>query len=90
MIVRNVQQAVRSYQNMNNVSEGTTVGTTSAGPIFGTGFFIENVPTHPVSGLSYSYFGSVPGIGTLFTTSTGTASDGTAASYYAPTGTQDW
>jgi type II secretory pathway pseudopilin PulG len=90
MIVRNVQQAVRSYQNMNNVSEGTTVGTTTAGPIFGSGFFIENSPTHPVSGLTYGYIGSVPGIGTLFTTSSGTPTNGGTAADYAPTGYQDW
>lgn len=90
MIVRNVQQAVRSYQNMNNVSEGSTVDTTIAGPIFGTGDFIEIPPTHPVAGLSYVYSGTVPGIGTLFTTSTGTPTSGAPASYYDPTGTQDW
>ena len=89
MIVRNVQQAVRSYQNMNNVTEGSAVGTTSSGPIFGAGFFMENVPTHPVGGLSYSFTGSVPAIGTLFTTSTGTPTNG-SLSDYAPTGYQDW
>ena len=90
MIVRNVQQAVRSYQNMNIVSEGTTIGVTTSGPIFGSGNFIENIPTPPVPGLTYTFGPTVPGIGTLFTVVGGTASDGTAASYYAPTGTQDW
>ena len=90
MIVRNVQQAVRSYQNMNNIAEGTAVTTTTAGPIFGPGFFIENLPTHPVAGLSYSYTGSVPGIGTLFTSSTGTPTNGGTVADYSPTGTQDW
>lgn len=90
MIVRNVQQAVRSYQNMNNVSEGSTVGTTITGPIFGSGNFVENPPTHPVSGLSYLYSGTVPAIGSLFTSSTGTPSNGGTAGDYAPTGFQDW
>jgi len=85
MIVRNVQQAVRSYQNMNNVSEGSACTADLAGPIFGPGDFIENVPVHPVPGLTYSYTGTVPAIGTLYTTSTGTN-----AADYAPTGTNDW
>jgi type II secretory pathway pseudopilin PulG len=90
MIVRNVQQAVRSYQNMNNVSEGTTVSAAVGGPIFGSGYFIENLPVHPVAGLSYSYTGTIPGIGTLFTSSTGTPTNGGTAADYAPTGTNDW
>ena len=90
MIIRNVQQAVRSYQNMNNATENSSVGTTTSGPIFGSGFFIENIPTSPVAGLTYGFIGSVPGIGTLFTTTTGTPSGGGDADDYAPTGYQDW
>jgi hypothetical protein len=90
MVVRNVQQAVRSYQNMNNVAVGATVGVTTAGPIFGAGNFIENIPTHPVAGLSYSYTGTVPAVGTLFATSSGTPTNGGAVADYAPTNFQDW
>jgi type II secretory pathway pseudopilin PulG len=90
MVVRNVQQAVRSYQNMNNVAVGATVGVTTAGPIFGAGNFIENIPTHPVAGLSYSYTGTVPAVGTLFATSTGTPTNGGAVADYEPTNFQDW
>ncbi|TAE77364.1 MAG: hypothetical protein EAZ65_02540 [Verrucomicrobia bacterium] len=90
MVVRNVQQAVRSYQNMNNISVGAAVDATVAGPIFGPGDFIENLPTHPVAGLSYTYTGTVPAIGTLFTSSTGTPTNGGALSDYAPTNYQDW
>ncbi|RYD64374.1 MAG: hypothetical protein EOP83_09905 [Verrucomicrobiaceae bacterium] len=90
MIVRNVQQAVRSYQNMNNVSEGSSVATDISGPIFGSGDFIEVPPTHPVSGLSYQYTGTIPAIGSLFTSSTGTPTNGGTAADYAPTAFQDW
>ncbi len=92
MIIRNVQQALRSYQNMNNVAEGATVDSTLAGPLFGPGDFIEIPPTHPVAGLSYSYAGVVTPIGTLFTTSTGTPTNGGQLSDYEPTaGTyNDW
>ena len=90
MVIRNVQQAVRSYQNMNNIAVGAAVDATVAGPIFGPGDFIENLPTHPVAGLSYTYTGTVPAIGTLFTSSTGTPTNGGALSDYSPTNYQDW
>ena len=90
LTIRNVQQAVRSYQNMNNVSEGSTLATDISGPIFGSGDFIEVPPTHPVSGLSYQYSGVIPPIGTLFTSSTGTPTNGGTAADYAPTAYQDW
>ncbi|MCW1924147.1 hypothetical protein OKA05_16385 [Luteolibacter arcticus] len=90
MIVRNVQQAVRSYQNMNNVTEATALDTSVAGPIFGTGDFIEVPPTHPVGGLSYSYATTIPGIGTLVATSTGTPTNGGTAAEYSPKDYQDW
>ena len=92
MVVRNIQQAVRSYQNMNNVAQGATLDMTTTGPIIGPGDFIENTPTHPVAGLSYSYSATVPGIGTLVATSTGTPTNGGTVADYSPTaGTySDW
>ena len=90
MVIRNVQQAVRSYQNMNNIAVGAAVDATVAGPIFGPGDFIENLPTHPVAGLSYTYTGTVPAIGTLFTSSTGTPTNGGTLADYAPSNFQDW
>jgi len=84
MNIRNVQQAVRSYQNMNNVSEGSSVGTDDAGPIFGPGDFLENAPTHPVAGAAYDFTGDIPAIGTLFMT-------GDAADYEPAAGSyKDW
>ncbi|MCW1884457.1 hypothetical protein OKA04_06920 [Luteolibacter flavescens] len=86
MNIRNVQQAVRSYQNMNNKPVGFTIATTATtdGPIFGAGQFIEKVPTHPVSSGVYAFTGSIPTVGTLFMT--GSLSD------YEPaaTDTSDW
>jgi type II secretory pathway pseudopilin PulG len=92
MVVRNIQQAVRSYQNMNNIAEGAALDMTAAGPIIGPGDFIENTPTHPVAGLSYNYSATVPAIGTLVATSTGTPTNGGAVADYSPTaGTyNDW
>ena len=84
MVVRNIQQAVRSYQNMNNVAQGATLDMTVAGPIIGPGDFIENTPTHPVAGLSYNYSGTVPPIGTLVATSTGTPTNGGTVADYDP------
>ncbi len=50
--IRNVQQAVRSYANMNGVNPNTTVATLQT-DVFGPGKFIENDPTagtHPAGG----------------------------------------
>jgi len=87
--IRNVQQAVRSYANMNGKNAGETVTTLQA-DIFGAGKFIENDPTagtHP-AGTSVTYGIAaptiIPAVGTLYMT----ASD----AEYAPTAgtTNDW
>lgn len=85
MVVRNIQQAVRSYQNMNNINQGAALDMTATGPIVGPGDFIENAPTHPVAGLSYTYSATIPAIGTLVATSTGTPSSGGTTADYDPT-----
>ncbi len=85
--IRNVQQAVRSYSNMNGLNPGGVVATTD---IFGAGKFIENDPTasaHPAGGsVTYTIAAPtvIPAIGTLYMT----ASD----PEYAPTAgtTGDW
>ncbi len=85
--IRNVQQAVRSYSNMNGLNPGGVVAKTD---IFGAGKFIENDPTagtHPAGGsIVYSIAAPtvIPAIGTLYMT----ASD----PEYAPTAgtTGDW
>ncbi len=90
--IRNVQQAVRSYSNMNGQNPGATVAGLKA-EIFGAGKFIENDPTlgtHPAgSGTTYSIAadGVIPVIGTLYMTTSGTD----AADYAPKAGTYgDW
>ena len=86
--IRNVQQAVRSYSNMNGKNAGDTV-TGLDGEIFGSGKFIEVNPTtttHP-AGSTVSYAISaptvIPAFGTLYLTCTGTG----AADYMPNAGT---
>ena len=87
--IRNVQQAVRSYSNMNGKNAGDTITGLKA-EIFGAGKFIENDPTlgtHP-AGTSVTYQIAaptvIPAVGTLYMTASNTE--------YAPaTGTtNDW
>jgi type II secretory pathway pseudopilin PulG len=89
LTIRNVQQAVRSFSNMNGHNPGDTVPTLQT-DIFGAGKFIENDPTagsHPAgTGVSYTIAAAttIPVVGTLYLT----ASD----AEYAPTvgTTDDW
>lgn len=100
--IRNVQQAVRSFSNMNglNPGDGATEITakgfgTLESEVFGPGKFIENDPTaagasHP-AGTGYAYApttaGTIPLIGTLYLEVTGTD----AADYMPAVGsTNDW
>jgi prepilin-type N-terminal cleavage/methylation domain-containing protein len=96
LTIRNVQQAVRSFANMNGLPEGGAVATTD---IFGTGKFMQNDPTagsHPGgAGLTYTIAAPtvIPTVGTLYLGVSGSAtSDSTPASYYMPAaGTySDW
>ena len=69
--IRNVQQAVRSYANMNGVNPNTTVATLET-DVFGPGKFIENNPTanpHPAGGTYVFTIAAptlVPDIGDLY------------------------
>lgn len=94
--IRNCQQAVRSWSNMNGKNVGDTIdpGTSAAaGDIFGPQKFMETNPVAENSGkhpagtpVVYEYGPdsgtAVPAIGTLYVT----ASD----AEYAPTDTGDW
>ncbi len=89
LTIRNVQQAVRSFSNMNGHNPGDTVATLQT-DLFGAGKFIENDPTagsHP-AGTAVSYVigaaTTIPVVGTLYMT----ADD----AEYAPTAgsTDDW
>lgn len=81
--IRNVQQAVRAYANVNNINPGHApampAGKSLKGEIFGEGKFIANDPTssdrkHP-GGSEYSYAipapTIVPALGELYMNVTG-------------------
>ena len=78
LTIRNTQQAVRSYANLNNKNVGDTIAKTD---IFGVGKFVATDPTtinHPGgTGLSYEIPAPtvVPDTGILYLTVTGTASN---------------
>lgn len=65
MNIRNVQQAVRSWQNMNAKNVGDTYVTTTA--IIGAGLFVETTPVCPGAG-TYTIGTAVPDVGTLVMT----------------------
>jgi prepilin-type N-terminal cleavage/methylation domain-containing protein len=87
MMIRNVQQAVRSYANMNEKVPG---GEVSPSELFGPGKFFESDPTapdtkHPAGDpYSYAYVANagekIPQIGELYIHTTG----GTEPEYYNP------
>jgi prepilin-type N-terminal cleavage/methylation domain-containing protein len=71
--IRNVQQAVRSYSNLNGKNAGDTVATLKS-EVFGSGKFIEVDPTtttHPAgSTVTYQILAetTIPAFGTLYLT----------------------
>ncbi|MFD2257781.1 hypothetical protein ACFSSA_13955 [Luteolibacter algae] len=78
--IRNVQQAVRSYSNMNGKNAGDTDADLRT-EIFGAGKFIEKDPTagaHP-AGSNFSYKiaepTTIPDIGSLYMAVEGAAAD---------------
>jgi type II secretory pathway pseudopilin PulG len=60
--IRNVQNVIRSYQNLNGLDTGTPMDV--AGDLTGPGNFIQSLPVCPASG-TYTYASAVPPIGTL-------------------------
>src|ERR1035437_463787 len=61
--IRNVQQGVRSFSNMNGLNPGGATAWYAS--VIGSGLFVETVPACPAAG-SYTYAsGSIPNIGTL-------------------------
>ena len=84
MQIRNVQQAVRSYANMNGVNSGATV-TGLQGLVIGAGKFVEKTPACPGSG-TYTYVGdTVPAVGVLYMTCSLATSE-----THAPATFTDW
>lgn len=67
MQIRNVQQAVRSYTNLNGLNAGVTVSGLKT-LLIGNGKFVERTPTCPGAG-SYTYQNdAIPNVGTLYMT----------------------
>ncbi|MEP4076188.1 type II secretion system protein [Haloferula sp.] len=62
MNIRKVQQAVRSYQNLNGLADGAALNVTS--DLIGSGNFIETVSICPAGG-TYTYGTTIPTLGTL-------------------------
>ena len=85
--IRNVQQAVRSYSNMNGKNPLDTVALLQT-EVFGAGKFIENDPTvagHPAGGLYTFGIAAptiIPDIGTLYMLTSGSGDE--ATTYYDP------
>jgi len=97
--IRNVQQAVRSYANMNGKNPGDLTAVTKA-DLFGAGKFLENDPTavgkHP-GGSTYLFViaaeTTIPAIGTLYMKTGGAVpTGGELITYYDPAAgtTSDW
>jgi len=60
--IRNDQNVIRSYQNINALEAGTSVDVTN--DLTGSGNFIQTLPVCPAGG-SYSYGTSIPVVGSL-------------------------
>ena len=86
MNIRNVQQGVRSYSNMNGINAGGTVAAWKAN-VVGTGLFVEKTPACPGGG-TYTYASDtvIPAVGTLGLTCSLSA----APDNHVPSAYTDW
>ena len=84
MNIRNVQQGMRSFQNMYGHEAGDAV-TGAQALIIGSGKFVEQTPTCPGAG-SYTIGGdNLPAVGTLYMTCSLSGSDD-----HVPDSYTDW
>lgn len=67
MNIRNVQQAVRGHQNMNNLHDGATLPSSEIVSSDGTTGYLK-VPQPPANLGAYTYLGTVPAQGVLYVT----------------------
>jgi len=81
--IRNVQQAMRSHANLNNIAIGETLLSTS---LIGPGLYMETTPKCPGDKAAYTFGTVVPAVGTLYATC-GNATD---AASHVPTTYGDW
>lgn len=79
MNIRNVQQAVRSFQNMNAANVGDSLASSD---ITGSGNFLETAPACPGAG-TYTYGSTIPAVGTLYMTCSLATSETHVPSQYA-------
>ena len=82
--ISNVQKAVRSYQNLYELSPGGTLASTT---IIGTGKMLETSPVCSSTGGAYTYLSVVPAVGTAYVTC---ALAGTDESQHNPTSLTGW
>jgi type II secretory pathway pseudopilin PulG len=84
--IRNVQQGVRSYANMNGLNPGSTVAAWKT-LVVGSGLFVETTPAC-LGGGSYTYAADtvIPAVGTLAMTCS--LSGGTTL--HVPANTSGW
>ena len=61
--IRNVQQAMRSHANLNNVAIGEAMLNTS---LIGSGLYMETTPKCPGDKAAYTFGTVVPAVGTLY------------------------
>ncbi|MFD0894096.1 prepilin-type N-terminal cleavage/methylation domain-containing protein [Luteolibacter ambystomatis] len=88
MNIRNVQQAIRSYGNMQALTPGATIpaSKTATQVLIGSGLFMENAPTCPGNGTYAGLDGTtIPNVGSVLLTCN--FADGPA---HTPTNTGDW
>ena len=83
LIIRNVQQAMRSHANLNNVAIGEALVN---GSLIGSGLYMETTPKCPGDKAAYTFGTVVPAVGTLYATC-GNATD---AASHVPTTYGDW
>lgn len=67
MNIRNVQQAARGHQNMNNLTDGATLASTEIVSADGTTGYLKT-PQPPAGLAAYTYLGTVPVQGALYIT----------------------
>lgn len=79
--ISNVQKAVRSYQNLYELSVGGTLASTT---LIGTGKMLETTPSCPSSG-TYTFGTTVPAVGTAYLTCSLSSS-----SNHVPSSTTGW
>jgi type II secretory pathway pseudopilin PulG len=81
--IRNVQQAMRSHANLQNIDMGATLASTA---LIGSGLYLETTPMCPGDKTkAYTYLAAVPQVGTLYATC-----GNSAVSDHIPAAYKDW